>query len=250
MKKLVALLVLCVLFFACTVAYADTDFSALTDAELEELISAAQAELNSRKASSDAAALESDGMVTVREAGFQVKNGKWLYYSFVAHNNLNDKAIKYPEFKIVVRDAEGSLISSDSQVLNTVYPGQDVMYGGMGSKVEGEEPASIEIEFVEPGDDWHIVDPSKTDYPGYIPIEVDSARLKKGGNIVGEFTNPNTFDIDRVAVTVLFRDNDGNLLSGDTTFVNGVKAGKSTAFEIRVDEDLATENYEVFVQPW
>ena len=250
MKKLLALLVSCILLLVCVAAYADTDLSSMTDAELEELISAAQAELNSRKASSDAAALESDGMVTVREAGFQVKNGKWLYYSFVAHNNLTDKAIKYPEFKIVVRDAEGGLISSDSQVLNTLYPGQDVMYGNMGMSVEGEEPANIEIEFVEPSDDWHVIDPSETDYPGYMPIEVDSARLKKDGNIVGEFTNPNSFDIDQVAVTVLFRDADGKLLSGNTTYVNGVKAGKSTAFEIRADKELATDNYEVFVQPW
>lgn len=251
MKKLVSLILALILMLFSVSALADTDLSAMTDEELEQLIQAAQAELNSRKASSDAAALESDGMVTVKEAGFQVKGkGKWLYYSFIAHSNLTDKAIKYPEFKIVVRDAEGGLISSDSQVLNTLYPGQDIMYGNMGMNVEGESPASIEIEFVEPGDDWHIIDPSETEYPGYQPIEVDSARLKKDGNIVGEFTNPNSFDIDQVAVTVLFRDADGKLLAGETTFVNGAKAGKSTAFEIRVDKELATDNYEVFVQPW
>lgn len=251
MKKLLAIILICALVLTSITAFAEIDVSSMTDEELEQLIAAAQSELNSRKAADNAAALESDGMVTVREAGFQVKgNGKWLYYAFIAHNNLADKAIKYPEFKIVVRDAEGSLISSDSQVLNTLYPGQDVMYGNMGMKVEGESPASIEIEFVEPGDDWHVVDPSKTDYPGYQPIEVNSARLKSDGHIVGEFTNPNTFDIDQVAVTVVFRDNDGKLLAGETTFVNGAKAGKTVAFEISTDKELTTEDYEVFVQPW
>lgn len=251
MKKLATFILVLILTLFSVVTLADTDYSAMTNEELEQLIQAAQAELDSRKASSDADALKNDGMVTVREAGFQVKGkGKWLYYSFIAHSNLTDKAIKYPEFKIVVRDAEGALISSDSQVLNTLYPGQDIMYGNLGMNVEGESPASIEIEFIEPGDDWHIIDPSKTEYPGYQPIVVDSARLKKDGNIVGEFTNPNSFDIKQVAVTVLFRDADGKLLAGDTSFVNGVKAGKATAFEIRVDKELATDNYEVFVQPW
>lgn len=231
-------------------AFAEPDYSNMTDEQLEQMIQNAQAELDSRGASADEAALEFDGMVSVREAGFQVKKGKWLYYSFIAHSNLTDKAIQYPEFRIVVRDSEGGLISSDSQVLNILYPGQDTMYGGMGMSVEGENPAIIEIEFVEPDGDWHFVDPTSTDYPNYEPIVIDSSRLKNDGNIVGELVNPNPYDIGNVAITVLFRDSDGKLLAGDTTFVDGAKSNTKIAFEIRGLKDIATEQYDLFAQPW
>ena len=252
MKKLVSIILAVLMMLISIETLAETDLSAMTDEELEQLIQAAQEELNSRKASSDAAALERDGMVTVREAGFRVQRGKTLYYSFIAHNNLTDKAIKHPEFKIVVRNAKGDLISTGSKKLSTMYPGQDIMYGswGMGMDVEGVVIASIEVEFVEPSDNSNVVDPSETEYPGYMPIEVESARLKKDGHIVGEFTNPNSFDIDEVAVSVLFRDDTGKLRAGETTYVNGAKAGKTTAFEINVDKDLTSDNYEVFAQPW
>ena len=256
MKKLVGLILALALTLFSVAAFAHTDYSVMTDDELEQIIQAAQAELDSRKASSDAAAMESDGMVTIKEAGFEVAKGDALYYSFIAHSNLSDKAIKSPEFKIVVRDAEGGLISTKSQMLHILYPGQDIMFGNYGMSVEGENPASIEVEFVEPDQKWRTVDPSNTDYPGYQPIVVNSAKFKEASTsfqdnkIVGEFTNPNSFDIDQVAVTALFRDGDGKLLGGVTTYINGAKAGKATAFEIDFSQSLTADNYEVFIQPW
>lgn len=261
MKKVLYLIVTLVLILSAVTSFAETYssyFSSMTDEELrqliqdaQKLIQDAQIELNNRQASADAASLQSDGMVTVKEAGFSLlDNGKRLYYSFIAHSNLTDKMIEYPEFRFVVRDNAGNLIVSDSQTLNVLYPGQDIAWGTYGWNVEGENPATIEVEFIEPDKDWRYKDPNSADYPNLIPLEVESARLKNNGNIIGEFSNPNPYDIGQVAISVLFRDENNRLLGGDTSFVNGVKAGKTTPFEIRVNESMVTDNYEVYVQPW
>lgn len=251
MKKIVSIILVMMLVLFSVPAFADTDFSEMSDEELEQLIQMAQAELDRRKALEEETSLKNEGMVSVREAGFQIINrGKWLYYSFIAHSNLTEKAIQYPEFKIVVRDADGALISSDSQVLSILYPGQEIMFSNMGMNVEGEKPANIEIEFVEPGADRSFVDPNTAVYPNYIPVEVTSSRVKQNGNVVGEFVNTNPYDIDQVAVSVLFRNADGKLMAGDTTYLHGAKAGKITTFEINVSSELITDDFEIFIQPW
>ena len=190
-------------------------------------------------------------MVTVKEFGFVPVNG-YYYYSVILHNNLTDMAIQFPEIRITARGNDGALISADSQVMNVMYPDQELVWAGLGGSVD-EIPASIDIEFVEPTDNWHIVKPSSLEHAEYQPLEVKSARIKQDNffpAVIGEIYNPNPYDLSMVAVTVIFRDGQGNLLAGDTGFVNGLKAEKTTAFEINVSKDLITDYFEVYGQPW
>ena len=186
-------------------------------------------------------------LVTVKESGFQIVHG-YLKYAFVAHNNMTEKAAYLPAFRITVRDAEGGLISTTDQILNVIYPDQDVVYAGQGSKLD-ETPASIEISYVEPDDDWHIVSTSKLDHAKYTPFEIKSSKLKDN-RIIGELYNPNDYNQSMIAVTVVFRDKNGQLLGGDTTFINNVKAGETVPFELSVSKDLVTDSFEVYAQPW
>lgn len=186
-------------------------------------------------------------LVTVKECGFQISHG-YLKYAFIAHNNMTDKAAYLPSFRITVRDADGGLISTTDQVLNVIYPDQDTVYAGQGSKID-ETPASIEVSYIEPDDDWHIVSTSKLEHDHYSPFEIKSSKLKDD-RIIGELYNPNDYNQSMIAVTVIFRDKNGELLSGDTTFISNAKAGETVPFEIRVNKNLITESFEVFAQPW
>ncbi len=186
-------------------------------------------------------------LVTIKECGYQIVNG-YLKYSFIAHNNMTDKAVYLPAFRITVRDADGGLISTTDQVLNVIYPGQDTIYAGQGSQID-ETPASIEVSYVEPDDDWHIVSTSKLDHAVYIPFEIKSFKLKND-KIIGELYNPNDYNQSTIAITVVFRDQNGQLLGGDTNFINNVKAGETVPFELHVSKDLVTESFEVSAQPW
>ena len=247
MKKLVSLLLLVAMLVLSITAYAETDFASMSDQELEELIQQAQAELNSRKAAQGAAALETDGPVSILEAGWGINNN-YLYYAFVARSNF-DKAIRFPEFRVVIRDSEGDLISSDNYTTWYIMPGETIYCTDMGSKIEGETPASIEVEFLEPDSDWNYEDPAKMKLANASNPVVETAKLKKDSyfsRIVGEISNPNDEKIDSARVTVLFRDEEGKLLAGASTTVESIKPGKTTAFEISVQSDLVTDNYDVF----
>lgn len=186
-------------------------------------------------------------LVTIKECGYQIVDG-YLKYSFIAHNNMTDKAAYLPAFRITVRDADGGLISTTDQVLNVIYPGQDTIYAGQGSQID-ETPASIEVSYVEPDDDWHIVSTSKLDHAVYIPFEIKSSKLKND-KIIGELYNPNDYNQPMIAITVVFRDMNGQLLGGETNFINNVKAGETVPFELHVNKDLIAESFEVYSQPW
>lgn len=190
-------------------------------------------------------------MISVTEYGFVPVNG-FYYYSVILHNNMHDMAVQYPEIRITARDNEGGLISVDSQVMNVIYPDQDLVWAGLGGSVD-VTPASIDVEFVEPTDNWHVVNPSRLEHSEYIPLEIKSARIKQDNwfpSIIGEIYNPNSYDLSMVAVTVVFRDSEGNMLAGDTGYINSLKARKTAAFEINVSSELITESFEVYGQPW
>ena len=193
----------------------------------------------------------SGSIVTVKESGFEVKDG-YLYYSFAAVNNSSEYAVNLPQFTITARDEDGALLSVENQGLMLMYPGQEAVFAGSAGAVE-KVPAVVEVEFVEPEDDWHYVKPDTLEHPEYVPFQIANSRLKKGewnSSIIGEIYNPNTYGATTVALTVVWRDADGKLLGGDTTFVDNVKAEKNTPFEMSVLGELSTENYELYVQPW
>ncbi len=195
---------------------------------------------------------DSGQIVTVKEYGFDSKVNGYYYYSVILHNNMTDKAIRYPEIRITARDANGDLLSVDSQTLNVIYPGQDAVWAGLGGSVE-IAPSSIHVEYVEPTDNWHIVSTTQLEHPNYMPLEVKSARIKQArwtSSIIGEIYNPNSYDFSMVAITVIFRDKNGHLLAGNTGYIYSLKGNSTSAFEINVSEKLLTESFEVFGQPW
>lgn len=189
-------------------------------------------------------------MLSVVESGFAVDNG-FLYYAVKIHNNSDNKAVEYPEIKITTRDKDGILLSVDTQVMSVIYPGQDLVWAGLGSEMD-EIPHTMDVEIVDP-EDYNIVSPVKLEHPEYIPLEIKGAKFKDSGYIstlIGEVYNPNDYGINSFAVVVVFRDTNGNLCGGDCGFADGLSAGGFSAFEVYIGGDFATENYEVYATPW
>lgn len=247
MKKLVSVVLMIAMLLMSVTAFADVDLASMSDEEIQQLIADAQAELSSRQAAADTEALEKDGPVTIKEAGFNV-SGKYLYYAFTAHSNYGDVAIQYPQFRVVIRDGAGDLVGSDEYTGDYLLPGQDLYCANLGMNVEGEDPQSIEVEFLDP-EDFFMTSPDKVSFASQTPPVIESAKLRKESyysRIVGEISNPNSETIEHARVIVFFRDAEGKLLSGDSTNVDTIKAGKTTAFEISVDTDLVTDNYDVY----
>ena len=194
--------------------------------------------------------LDSDNEIEITDAGYSISNG-YLYFSVFLHNNSQDKGYDFPTVRVTARNAEGTLLGTEDQVMNVIYPESDYVYAGFGFEVN-EVPSKVEFEVLV--DDYNIMSKSSLDQKEYLPLEVSGINEREdeffGTTYLGEVLNPNTYDLDLAAVRIVFRDENGTLLGGDGTYIDNVKAGRTTPFEINPSSDLQTENYEIYATSW
>ena len=191
--------------------------------------------------------IESQSDLEIMDAGFDVSYG-YLFYSIILHNNSENNAILYPAIRITARNAEGQLMGTEDQVLNLVYPGQDYQWAGMAYFEVSEMPDTVEFEVLEP-EDYNIEPLTALEHSEYTPLEVVSIS-KNGTRFLGEVYNNNNYDIDQIAVVIMFRNEDGVLRVGDVTFVDSVGSNRTVPFDMDIGESLVTDNYQAFAVPW
>lgn len=184
--------------------------------------------------------------IEVKEFGYSMQD-EYVYYSVILHNPNEDKAIELPSFRITARDESGLPLATEEQTLSIIYPKQDFVHAFQAFDVD-EMPATVDIEVLEP-DDYNIKNVSMLDNSEYSPLNVVNATFRTD-SIVGEIQNNNKYDIDSGVVTVIFRDSNGKLIGGTSTYVDSIKANSTTPFDITIYESFATDNFEVYANIW
>ena len=186
------------------------------------------------------------------DSGYAVKDGYdtfYIQYAIIVKNPNTDSAVEFPTVRLTARDANGAILGTEDIVGSSILPGGTWYSSFQGPSVDSK-PATVDFEIVEPDDnDW--VWPDRIDNAGE-PLCVENP-VRRKDKIVGEVSNPNDFDIDSVAVVVLFRDDNGKLLAGDTTYTDKVTAGGKIPFELSLlgaDDGYITDNFEVYAYPW
>ena len=184
--------------------------------------------------------------IEVKEYGCSMNN-EYVYCSVNLYNPNVDKAIELPRYRIVARNEAGELLGTEDQTLSIIYPQQNFVHAFLAFDV-AEDPASVEIEVLEP-EDYNVKDVSTLDNPEYIPLKIEGAKYSND-RILGEIQNDNDYNLDNVIVTVVFRDDNGKLIGGTSTFVDSVKAKSKTPFDMSIYEKFATSNFEVYANIW
>lgn len=186
------------------------------------------------------------------DSGYTVKDGydtNYVQYAIVVKNPNTERAIRFPKVRLTSRDADGAILGTEDIVGSSIMPGGAWYSASQGSSVDST-PATVDFEIIPPDDsDW--VAPDRIDNAGE-PLTVENP-AKRGDKIVGEVSNPNDFDINSVAVVVLFRDGSGKLLAGETTYTDKVTAGGKIPFELSLwgtNGGYITDNFEVYAYPW
>lgn len=184
------------------------------------------------------------------ESGYTLKKGSdkfYIQYALVVKNPNTEIAVEFPKVRLTARDASGAILGTKDIVGGEILPG-GMWHSAFQGPSADSEPASVDFELIQPDDnDW--VSPDFLDNAGE-PLTVESP-VKRDDKIVGEVVNPNDFDIGSVAVIVLFRDDSGKLLAGETTYTDKVTAGGKIPFELSLwgSGDYITDNFEVFAYP-
>lgn len=183
----------------------------------------------------------------VREFGYSVTQKGYLYIAAILHNPNTDYCIEFPSFRVAARDADGILLGSDEQVLSVIYPQQDFCYAGLMFEVE-DNPATVDIEAIVPND-YNIVKPQNLDYPSYEPLAIINSVIRED-RAMGEIHNSNDFDIDSAVVAIIYRDESGKIIGGDSTFVSNISASGNTPFDFSIHSGVPTDNYDIYANIW
>ena len=183
----------------------------------------------------------------IAESGYTMIEGGFLYCSVKVHNPNTDLAVLYPTVRITARDSSGTLLGTQDQILSTIYPQQDFWYSGQLLQVD-EAPSSVEFTIVQP-DDYNIVSTATLEQSTFTPLLVESVAMHSE-RLVGEVVNKNDFDLDMIVVAAVFRNEDGDIIGGESTFVDKLPSSGSVPFDMPIHSEFANCNYEVYANGW
>lgn len=182
----------------------------------------------------------------IQESGYAM-NGEYLYYAIILYNPNPTKCVEFPSFRISARDADGLLLGTEEQTLSVIYPQQQFCFASQAFKVD-ESPATVEFSAIEP-DEYNIINVDLMEHPVFEPLEPTNYVLREN-RVLGEILNHNDYDIDDAVVTIIFRDNAGNIVAGDSTYVSKIPASESIPFDCDSQKDFSTDSFEVYSNIW
>lgn len=199
---------------------------------------------------SGVAPVESAPELGIVESGWSVDEQGFVHYAFGLRNDGEVQA-NTPGVSITGRDAEGRVIFSTEQYIGVAPVGKTMYFGAQAG--DGTAPATV--EFAPLSLEEYQVDTSADASSSF---SVTDARLVSDGiggtKFVGEVTTEHVGDerggMGDVALTVVLRNESGDIVYGDTGYARMPAEGESTSFEILTYgiPDYAT--YEVYAQAW
>jgi hypothetical protein len=175
----------------------------------------------------------------------------YVHWTAIIRNPNTDVYGIFPTLSITGRDSAGKVVGTEDQVLDSLPPGGTIAFSSQVSMTE--KPAKVEIAYKSI--DWYDTKTAPDDYP---PFAVADTRYKKqqlGGLVVtGEVSNPYEYAVDSLAATALFRDADGTLVGGTTSFLEDLPASGTMPLQL---EELGgrtppgkVKSAEVLVSTW
>lgn len=191
--------------------------------------------------------VNSNEFLDVKEFGWYV-TGDYLECVITITNKSSDYAIKCPAFRITAYDKDNKVMGTEEQVLSIIYPNQDFSACCLLFEIS-KLPSQIVITMLKPDDNF-VVSPSLLTNPSYVPMKGTGISVHKD-SVTGEIYNPNDYDIDTAWVTVIFRNDDGDIVFGALHFVEQLPAGRSAPFEVHFyTEKKLPSDCEVLAYPW
>lgn len=192
-------------------------------------------------------AVQANDYLDVKEFGWFIR-GDYLKCIITITNKSNEYAIEYPTFRITAYDGSDKVLGTEEQVLSVIYPNQDFSTYCFLFELS-KMPDKIAITLLEP-DDYNITSVDMLDYPTHKQMIGKNISVN-AESVTGEIYNPNTYDVDLAMVTVIFRNDKGEIIFGEQEFVYQIPAGGTVPFEVAIyTDDGLPSNCEVLAYLW
>lgn len=185
------------------------------------------------------------------ESGWGTSAGGYVMYALTLENASDDLVVEYPEVLITGRDEDGSVLFTDSQVLAVIYPGGQLTYACQAGN--GQAPATVEFALAAPQDYQVAVGTGEA-----TTFEVSDLSIRAGSYgstlFTGEVTTVSQgYESDGMGdvwLSVILRDEAGEIVYADHGSCRRPVEGKSSAFEIDVHGCPAYATAEVAAMAW
>ena len=176
----------------------------------------------------------------------------YVHFCGMIHNPNENLIAEFPEVIATVKNGDGSIMSTEEQMGGIVMPGDTITLCGMFSMPFADLSDDAQILFDVEWDEF-TTRSSLYDEVRASDFTFENVSEKKGDYenlITGEITNTSSIDVDSVNLSVVLR-KDNKIVFMDNTFIDGMKAGKTKAFEIqRYDPWPEHDTIECSAQTW
>lgn len=171
------------------------------------------------------------------ECGWSVDEQGYVNYAFALRNTDATQDVEFPEVTVTGRDADGAVVFSRTDTLMVAPAGRTVWFGaGAGN---GVAPATVDMTVVPPQADdrvdaqgdvtrFDVADVNEYDdgffttFSGEVAIDADDARP----------------DGQELALTLVLRDDDGDIVYGRNDYVSWSSSGRAQPFSIMTTSEL------------
>ncbi len=157
--------------------------------------------------------------------------------AIVASNPYEDKFASYPEVRVTLRAADGSIITTQDVNSAGIPPKNKIAF--CKSIYADELPTRVDIRPLSAHYEPTIFKASE-----FLPFKLLNISTKPDHlgrlRITGEIRNPYHGDTG-AWITFLFRDSKGKLLGGHITYESTIPPGEPSPFETYIDADEAVQ---------
>ncbi len=191
-----------------------------------------------------------DSGLSVVESGWSCNAQGYVTYVFALRNDSGTDTVSFPQVTVTGKSADGTVLFSQDSGAMGLGPGEtQYCYNSANS---GTAPAVVEFTPVKPSS-YNIVQSGKG---GSLVVSNVAINKPQYGNskVTGEVRvdelSTLQFVGDQIRLVAILRDANGNIVSGDVSFVTNPGQGQSTAFSIGLNSNVAFETVEVYASPW
>ena len=171
----------------------------------------------------------------ISESGWHVDSNGYVDYALTIPNTSVDLIVEYPEVIITGRAADGSVVFSKSQVMGVVYPGYDLTFACMTG--DGTAPATVEFALSKPQDYQVSVGTGRPTEYKVLDLSArkdGSGKLTVSGEVEKTVEGDEWLDSQSVWLSVILRDDQGQIVYGWNGFVESPGLGEQMPFSIAV----------------
>lgn len=230
----------------------DVKFRGLSD-ETIPVASAGGAAASGSAGTGDAsaAAEQAYGALSITESGWSIDSQGYVHYGVALANTSDAIIVDYPEVIITGRAQDGTVVFTGSQTMNTLFPGQTIEIGGLAG--DGVAPNTVEFTVGRPAD---YAVRSAVGEPSQLEATAPAANVDDYGTTLftGEVTVVSDGDeqtnSNQIWLTLILRDESGQIVFGSYTFVTRPAEGESAAYQFYEPDIPAYATAEVVALAW